>query len=79
MSNNQALDIQIGEPEANLWLKVLEELICLNLKLISKSNLVLKEFPIDWIHESISGYYDMNLSKKRGPLHFICGEALCTM
>jgi len=43
MSNNQALDIQIGEPEANLWLKVLEELICLNLKLISKSNLFLKK------------------------------------
>jgi len=79
MSNNQALDIQIGEPEANLWLKVLEELICLNLKLISKSNLFLKEFPIDWIHEGISGYYDMNLSKKRGLLNFICGEALCTM
>ncbi|CAL5186151.1 unnamed protein product [Lathyrus oleraceus] len=56
----------------NSWLKVLEELI-------TESDLILKEFPLDWLSKGISGYYDLDLSKKLILLNFICDEALGTM
>ncbi|CAI8583080.1 unnamed protein product [Vicia faba] len=56
----------------NSWLKVLEELI-------TESDLILKEFPLDWLNKGVSGYYDLDLSKKFILLNFICDEALGTM
>ncbi|XP_058773267.1 uncharacterized protein LOC131647387 isoform X1 [Vicia villosa] len=55
----------------NSWLKVLVELI-------TESDLVLKEIPLDWLSKGISGYYDLDLSKKLILLNFICDEALGT-
>ncbi|XP_061364351.1 uncharacterized protein LOC133307807 [Gastrolobium bilobum] len=55
----------------NSWLKALEDLI-------TESDLVLKEFPLDWLKEGISGYYDLDLSKKLTLLNFLCDEALGT-
>ncbi|XP_058773271.1 uncharacterized protein LOC131647390 [Vicia villosa] len=55
----------------NSWLKILQDLII-------KSDLVLKEFPIDWLNEGIGGYYDLDISKKLTLLNFICDEALGT-
>ncbi|CAK8533268.1 unnamed protein product [Lathyrus sativus] len=56
----------------NSWLKVLEELI-------NESDFILKEFPLDWLSKGISGYYNLDLSKKLILLNFICDEALGTM
>jgi len=55
----------------NSWLKVLEDLI-------TESDAVLKEFPADWLNKGISGYNDLDLSKKLILLNFICDEALGT-
>jgi len=56
----------------NSWLKVLEDLT-------TESDAALKEFPADWLNKGISGYYDLDLSKKLILLNFICDEALSTM
>jgi hypothetical protein len=53
------------------WLKVLEDLI-------TESDLGLKEFPLDWLNKGISGYNDLNITKKLILLNFICDEALGT-
>lgn len=53
------------------WLKALEDLI-------TESDIVLKEFPLDLLNKGISGYYEMDLSKKLILLNFICDEALST-
>jgi hypothetical protein len=53
-------------------LKVLEDLI-------TESDLGLKEFPLDWLKKGISGYNDLDISKKLILLNFICDEALGTM
>ncbi|KAI5442565.1 uncharacterized protein LOC127120161 isoform X1 [Lathyrus oleraceus] len=53
------------------WLNVLKDLI-------TESNLGLKEFPLDWLNKGISGYNELNLSKKLILLNFICDEALGT-
>ncbi|CAJ2665976.1 unnamed protein product [Trifolium pratense] len=56
----------------NSWLKVLEDLI-------TESDLELKEFALDWLNRGISGYNELDISKKLILLNFICEEALCTM
>ncbi|KAL2335290.1 hypothetical protein Fmac_016503 [Flemingia macrophylla] len=56
---------------SNSWLKPLEDLI-------TGSNLVLKDFPMDWLKEGISGYYNLDLSTKLALLNFLCDEALGT-
>ncbi|WJX70807.1 hypothetical protein P8452_54875 [Trifolium repens] len=56
----------------NSWLKVLEDLI-------TESDLGLKEFALDWLNKGISGYNDLEISKKLILLNFICDEALGTM
>ncbi|TKY46536.1 Cell division cycle-associated 7 protein [Spatholobus suberectus] len=56
---------------SNSWLKPLEDLI-------TESDLVLKDFPLDWLQEGISGYYNLDLSKKLTLLNFLCDEALGT-
>ncbi|MCI02729.1 zinc-finger of monoamine-oxidase A repressor R1, partial [Trifolium medium] len=56
----------------NSWLKVLEDLI-------TESDLGLKEFALDWLNKGISGYNDLDISKKLILLNFICDEALGTM
>ncbi|KAJ1412773.1 Zinc-finger domain of monoamine-oxidase A repressor R1 [Sesbania bispinosa] len=86
----KALDIKKGEAEAILrelvrdespslittngnksWLQALEDLI-------TESDLVLKDFSLNWLKEGIGGYYDLDLSKKLTLLNFICDEALST-
>jgi hypothetical protein len=52
-------------------LKVLEDLI-------TESDLGLKEFALDWLNKGISGYNDLEISKKLILLNFICDEALGT-
>ncbi|XP_019442790.1 PREDICTED: uncharacterized protein LOC109347408 isoform X1 [Lupinus angustifolius] len=69
-------DSGIGSPSLttgngkNSWLKALEDLI-------SESH-VLKEFQLDWLKEGISGYHNLDLSKKLNLLNFLCDEALGT-
>lgn len=53
------------------WLNVLKDLI-------TESNLGLKGFPLDWLNKGISGYNELDLSKKLILLNFICDEALGT-
>ncbi|KAH1192966.1 Cell division cycle-associated 7-like protein [Glycine max] len=55
----------------NSWLKPLEDLI-------TKSNHILKDFPLDWLQEGVSGYSNLDLSKKLTLLNFLCDEALAT-
>ncbi|KAJ1412774.1 WHIM1 domain [Sesbania bispinosa] len=55
----------------NSWLEALEDLI-------TESDLVLRDFPLDWLNEGIDGYYDLESSKKLALLNFICDEALST-
>ncbi|KAE9590275.1 putative transcription factor C2H2 family [Lupinus albus] len=55
----------------NSWLKALEDLI-------SDESLVLKDFPLDWLNEGITGYHNLDLSKKLMLLNFLCDEALGT-
>ncbi|KAJ1412779.1 Zinc-finger domain of monoamine-oxidase A repressor R1 [Sesbania bispinosa] len=55
----------------NSWLEALEDLI-------TESNLVLRDFPLDWLNEGIDGYYDLESSKKLALLNFICDKALST-
>ncbi|CAJ2659488.1 unnamed protein product [Trifolium pratense] len=54
------------------WLTLLKDLI-------TESDLGLKEFPLDWLDKGISGYNDLDISKKLIILNFICDEALGTM
>ncbi|XP_027359018.1 uncharacterized protein LOC113867764 [Abrus precatorius] len=53
------------------WLKALKDLI-------TESELVLKDFPLDWLEEGISGYCELDLSTKLRLLNFLCDEALST-
>nr|KYP48542.1 Cell division cycle-associated 7-like protein [Cajanus cajan] len=69
-SGNESPSLTTGNG-SNSWLKPLEDLI-------TKSNLVLKDFPLDWLQEGISGYYHLDLSKKLILLNFLCDEALGT-
>ncbi|KAG4911906.1 hypothetical protein JHK82_052493 [Glycine max] len=55
----------------NSWLKPLEDLI-------TESNHILKDFPLDWLQEGVSGYSNLDLSKKLTLLNFLCDEALAT-
>ncbi|XP_020233922.1 uncharacterized protein LOC109814014 isoform X2 [Cajanus cajan] len=56
---------------SNSWLKPLEDLI-------TESNVVLKDFPLDWLREGINGYNNLDLSSKLSLLNFLCDEALGT-
>ncbi|KAK7364822.1 hypothetical protein VNO80_13565 [Phaseolus coccineus] len=57
--------------ESNSWLKYLEDLII-------KSYHILNDFPLDWFQEGISGYHNLDLSKKLKLMTFLCDEALNT-
>ncbi|KAK7381105.1 hypothetical protein VNO78_33629 [Psophocarpus tetragonolobus] len=69
-SGNESPSLTINNGN-NSWLKPLKDLI-------TESHDILKDFPLDWLKEGISGYYNLDLSKKLMLLNFLCDEALGT-
>ncbi|KAK7271783.1 hypothetical protein RJT34_27966 [Clitoria ternatea] len=69
-SGKEYLSLGVADGDDS-WFKTLKNLL-------TQSRCVLKDFPLGWLEERVSGYHKLDLSKKLKLLNFLCDQALGT-